>query len=85
MVRTAARFSIAQEALVTWRLTRPGRNLAAVLVMPLADDAVALIAADGRILLGGPVDSAPRDGVLVLEWARELRKTLGPPAATLPR
>lgn len=56
-----------------------------VLVMPLADDAVALIAADGRILLGGHVDSAPRDGVLVLEWARELRKILGPPAATLPR
>jgi len=56
-----------------------------VLVMPLADDAVALIAADGRILLGSPVNSAPRAGVLVLEWARELRKTLGPPAAPLPR
>jgi serine/threonine-protein kinase len=54
-------------------------------VMPVADDFVALIAADGRILLGHNADPAPRDGVLTLEWARELRKTLGPPAATLPR
>ena len=74
------------EALVSVAIDAAGGVTAPpVLVMPLADDAVALIAADGRILLGGHVDSAPRDGVLILEWARELRKTLGPPAATLPR
>ena len=74
------------EALVSVAIDAAGGATAPpVLVMPLADDAVALIAADGRILLGGHVDSPPRDGVLVLEWARELRKTLGPPAATLPR
>jgi serine/threonine-protein kinase len=54
-------------------------------VMPLPEGSVALIAADGRILLSRNVDPAPRDGVLTLEWARELRKMLGPPAASLPR
>jgi hypothetical protein len=53
--------------------------------MPLPEGTIALIAADGRILLGRNVDPAPRDGVLTLEWARELRKALGPPAAMLPR
>ena len=55
-------------------------------VMPLlADDALAGMTAGGRILLSRNADPAPRNGVLTLEWARELRKTLGPPAATLPR
>ena len=54
-------------------------------VMPLPEGSVALIAADGRILLARSADPGPRDGVLTLEWARELRKMLGPPAAALPR
>ncbi len=54
-------------------------------VMPLPEGSVALIAADGRILLARNADPAPRDSVLTLEWARELRKMLGPPAAALPR
>jgi serine/threonine-protein kinase len=54
-------------------------------VMTLHDDAVAGMTADGVILLSHNVDPAPRGGVLTLEWARELRKILGPPAATLPR
>ena len=56
-----------------------------VVVMTLLDDAVAGITADGRILLSRNVEPAPRDGVVTLEWARELRRVLGPPAATLPR
>jgi serine/threonine-protein kinase len=54
-------------------------------VMTLLEDAVAGMTPDGRILLSHNVDPAPRGGVLTLEWARELRKTLGPPAAALPR
>lgn len=57
----------------------------AVAVMTLHDDAVAGITPDGLILLSHNVDPAPRGGVLTLEWARELRKILGPPPATLPR
>jgi Tol biopolymer transport system component len=62
-----------------------GATATAVPVMTLHDDAVAGITPDGRILLSHNVDPAPRGGVLTLEWARELRKILGPPAATLPR
>jgi DNA-binding winged helix-turn-helix (wHTH) protein/Tol biopolymer transport system component len=62
-----------------------GVSATPVPVMPLPEGTIALIAADGRILLGRNVDPAPRDGVLTLEWARELRKALGPPAAMLPR
>ena len=54
-------------------------------VMTLVDDAVAGLTTDGLILLSHNVDPAPRGGILTLEWARELRKMLGPPAAPLPR
>ena len=80
-------FYRAGEALVSVAVDAAGGATATpvpMIALP-ADDAVAGIAADGRILLGRNVDPAPRDGVLTLEWARELRKTLGPPATTLPR
>jgi hypothetical protein len=74
------------DALLSVRIDAAGGvNAAPVPVMPLAEGSVALIAADGRILLSRNVDAAPRGGVLTLEWARELRKMLGPPAAALPR
>lgn len=54
-------------------------------VMTLHDDVVAGLTSDGLVLLSHNADPAPRGGVLTLEWARELRRILGPPAATLPR
>ena len=79
-------FYRAGDALVSVPIDAAGGVTAApVPVMPLPEGSVALIAADGRILVGRNIDPAPREGVLTLEWARELRKMLGPPAAALPR
>jgi DNA-binding winged helix-turn-helix (wHTH) protein/Tol biopolymer transport system component len=41
--------------------------------------------ADGRVLFEAPGPPAPGRGVIVLEWNRELRQLLGPPATALPR
>lgn len=55
------------------------------LTVPLGVAAVAGVNADGRVLLQRPAFTQAKRGVLTLEWGRELRRILGPPAATLPR
>jgi eukaryotic-like serine/threonine-protein kinase len=58
---------------------------AATEMLPLGATTVAGVHADGRLLLQRPAFAPAKRGVLTLEWARELRGVLGPPAATLPR
>jgi hypothetical protein len=41
--------------------------------------------ADGRVLLQRSSDGPTAHGTLTLEWIKELREKLGPPAAALPR
>jgi len=43
------------------------------------------VARDGRILVQRDSDLAPASAVVSLEWLREVRALLGPPAAALPR
>jgi hypothetical protein len=56
-----------------------------VLSAPLSGSVPAGITPDGRILLHGDGAGSPDHAVLTLEWIREVRRLLGPPAATLPR
>jgi dipeptidyl aminopeptidase/acylaminoacyl peptidase len=62
-----------------------GRIGAPVDLMPIEGLDVVGIGADGRILLRRRGEGASRDGVLTLEWVRELRRILGPPETALPR
>lgn len=43
------------------------------------------VAPDGRMLVQRDTDMAPASAVVSLEWLREVRALLGPPAAALPR
>ena len=43
------------------------------------------VAPDGRILVERDTDMAQASAVVSLEWLREMRALLGPPAAALPR
>jgi len=43
------------------------------------------VAPDGRMLVQRDTDVAPASAVVSLEWLREVRALLGPPAAALPR
>ena len=54
-------------------------------MVPLGATTVAGVHADGRLLLQRPAFAQAKRGVLTLEWARELRGILGPPATALPR
>lgn len=54
-------------------------------MVPLGATTVAGVHADGRLLLQRTAFAAAKRGVLTLEWARELRGVLGPPATALPR
>ena len=58
----------------------PAVELAALTGVRLAG-----IAPDGRMLVRRNGDVALHRAALTIEWARELRKMLGPPASTLPR
>jgi serine/threonine-protein kinase len=56
-----------------------------VLSAPLSGAVPAGITPDGRILLRRNGSGVPDHAVLTLEWIREVRRMLGPPAAALPR
>ena len=63
-----------------------GRPAAAPTVVPAqARSGVAGIATANRVLLRGSGDQPSQHAVLTLEWARDLQRTLGPPATSLPR
>ena len=57
----------------------------AVEIASLTGGRLAGIAPGGRMLIRRNGNDALHRAVLTLEWARELRKMLGPPASTLPR
>ncbi len=57
----------------------------AVLSAPLDGGVPSGITPDGRILLRRDSAGARNHAVLTLEWVRDLRRILGPPATTLPR
>jgi serine/threonine-protein kinase len=76
----------ASDRLVSVAVDQTGDHVGApVLSAPLSGAVPAGITPDGRILLRRDGSGRPDHAVLTLEWIREVRRMLGPPAAALPR
>jgi hypothetical protein len=54
-------------------------------VIDLGDQRLVGVAPDGRLLVSGDARPPSRSAVLAINWEREARRLLGPPAAALPR
>jgi DNA-binding winged helix-turn-helix (wHTH) protein/Tol biopolymer transport system component len=75
-------------AVVRAAISADGDNLSVASIQPIATvrgAALQGVSPDGRVLVDRVADLSGASAVVSLEWRRELRMLLGPPAASLPR